>query len=86
MVCRTDEPNAFIGLNTYHMRGGERGLAEISDHAKFHITALARIEKAMEETEAERTAEQAKANRERIVLNAPLARSRATDAQGVDRL
>ncbi|WP_284538844.1 DUF4139 domain-containing protein [Pleomorphomonas sp. T1.2MG-36] len=55
------------------IRANLAALPETSDSAKSYIAKLARSEKAIEEAEAERTAEQAKADRERKALDAAIA-------------
>ena len=55
------------------IRANLAALTETSDSAKSYIAKLARSEKAIEEAEAERTAEQAKADRERKALDAAIA-------------
>ena len=55
------------------IRANLAALPETSDSAKSYIAKLARSEKAIEEAEAERVAEQAKADRERQALDTAIA-------------
>ena len=55
------------------IRANLAALPETSDSAKSYIAKLARSEKAIEEAEADRTAEQAKADRERQALDTAIA-------------